>query len=234
MTAQLARAIDNVTIEGAGRGTRLNFDGSTAVISAGSQAGWCLAGFDADAGGVDVSSATQFSVNIWKDGAQQLYVNQIRLKGAVDMLLGVSAGPVLTITRQSDGAVAPIAVSGLEALGTESSFFGLDAQYLTLPDTGELTISNGLADVVSLPQGTFYTVAAESGVTDDLDALSTFAAIDGRVVCLRPKVGHTITVKHTDADNKILIVGGADVVLNPTDILWFIGDAELNRWLARG
>jgi len=52
---QLSRAIDNVTIQGCGRGTRINFDGATPVISAGGQSGWLVLDLDTDAGGVDVA-----------------------------------------------------------------------------------------------------------------------------------------------------------------------------------
>ncbi len=67
LTRQVTRDIDNVTIEGGGAATRINFNGSTPVISAGSRAGWSLINFDTDAGGVDVDSATESVANYWKE-----------------------------------------------------------------------------------------------------------------------------------------------------------------------
>ena len=64
--APLTRQIDNVMIEGAGRATRLNYNGGDAVISAGQQAGWNLIDFDTD-GGVDISSATESVANYWQN-----------------------------------------------------------------------------------------------------------------------------------------------------------------------
>lgn len=63
---QITRAIDNVSIRGAGAGTTLTLDGATAIISAGSQAGWSIENINTDAGGVDISSATESNANYWK------------------------------------------------------------------------------------------------------------------------------------------------------------------------
>ncbi len=55
LSQQIARAIDNVCIQGVGPGTRLNLDGVTPVISAGGQSAWLVLDLDTDAGGVDVA-----------------------------------------------------------------------------------------------------------------------------------------------------------------------------------
>lgn len=68
LDAQITRAIDSVAIIGSGTGTLLNLDASTAVISAGSQAGWWLCGFDTDAGGIDVASASDYLLGYWVSG----------------------------------------------------------------------------------------------------------------------------------------------------------------------
>ena len=52
LAAQIARTIDNVTIVGQGQATILNLDGSTAVITEGSQSGWSVWNLVTDAGGV--------------------------------------------------------------------------------------------------------------------------------------------------------------------------------------
>ncbi len=56
--AQIARAIDDVTIIGQGVNSRVELDGVTPVISAGGQDGWILADFDVDAGLVEIQFAT--------------------------------------------------------------------------------------------------------------------------------------------------------------------------------
>ena len=61
--AQIARAIDNVTIVGQGLNTRLELDGVTPVISAGVQDGWILADFDVDAGLVEIQFATNSTLH---------------------------------------------------------------------------------------------------------------------------------------------------------------------------
>jgi len=71
LAATPARAINNVTFEGAGLSTLLNFNGSDAVISAGSQTGWQFKNFNTDAGGVGVGSATAYHLEYWKEGVYQ-------------------------------------------------------------------------------------------------------------------------------------------------------------------
>jgi hypothetical protein len=63
LAAQLARAIDDVTIRGVGLGTRITLDGVTAVITAGTQDGWILKDFDVDAGLVDIAAATNSTLH---------------------------------------------------------------------------------------------------------------------------------------------------------------------------
>jgi len=68
LAAAVSRAIDNVTIQGYGKSTVLNLDAATAVIDAGSQAGWLFSNFSTDAGWLDYSSATNTTVdNCWND-----------------------------------------------------------------------------------------------------------------------------------------------------------------------
>ncbi len=64
---QIARAINNVTIEGCGRATTINFNGAQAVISDGGQAGWLLTNLNTDAGGVDITGANSVA-RYWQNG----------------------------------------------------------------------------------------------------------------------------------------------------------------------
>ncbi len=69
LTGSIARAIDNVTIIGAGKGTKLTLDGVTPCISAATQTGWLIADLATDGGGVDISPATQCRITeIWENG----------------------------------------------------------------------------------------------------------------------------------------------------------------------
>ncbi len=68
LSAQIARTIDDVQIEGSGAGTNLVLDGVTAIITAGSQSTWALRYVNTDAGGLDVSSATESIAKYWLNG----------------------------------------------------------------------------------------------------------------------------------------------------------------------
>lgn len=69
LTATIARAVDGATIIGAGRSTKLVFDGVSRCISAGTRNGWLIANLAVDAGGVDVSSATESRFSeVWVNG----------------------------------------------------------------------------------------------------------------------------------------------------------------------
>jgi len=69
LNATISRLVDGATIMGAGKSTKLVFDGVSPCISAGSQSGWLIANLAVDAGGVSVSSApeSRFS-EIWVNG----------------------------------------------------------------------------------------------------------------------------------------------------------------------
>lgn len=70
LSGTIARAADNITIVGAGKATKLVFDGATPCISAGVQSGWLIANLATDAGGVDTSGSTQTRVTeIWTNNA---------------------------------------------------------------------------------------------------------------------------------------------------------------------
>ena len=63
LAAQLARAIDDVTIKGVGLGTRITLDGVTPVITAGVQDGWVITDIDVDAGLVEIQFATNSTLH---------------------------------------------------------------------------------------------------------------------------------------------------------------------------
>ena len=70
LSAQITRAIDNVSIVGFGRATRLNLDGSTPIATPGTQSGWCLDEFDTDAGGVSIGSGGASVARHWQEGVR--------------------------------------------------------------------------------------------------------------------------------------------------------------------
>ncbi len=61
-TATVSRAIDNVTIEGVGLATSYSYNGSSPIFSAGSQSNWVFRDFATDAGGINVATATDWSM----------------------------------------------------------------------------------------------------------------------------------------------------------------------------
>jgi hypothetical protein len=72
-----------------------------------------------------------------------------------------------------------------------------------------ITISSGVASIASKYSG-LYLIAAESGVTDDLDDIS--GGETGEVIWIMADTGDTITVKH--ASGKILLTGDKDTELS--------------------
>jgi len=56
----VGRAINNVIIEGVGKGTYFAYDGTSAIFSAGSQSNWVFRDFRTDAGGITVTGATSW------------------------------------------------------------------------------------------------------------------------------------------------------------------------------
>ncbi len=61
-SVQVTRAIDNILIEGIGKATLINLNAVTPVFSVGTQSGWTFKDFSTDAGGLDVSTATNWSL----------------------------------------------------------------------------------------------------------------------------------------------------------------------------
>jgi len=62
------RAIPNVTIEGAGRSTLLNYNGADAVISDSGQANWIICNLALDAGGLNLTGTGSKAYNVWIGG----------------------------------------------------------------------------------------------------------------------------------------------------------------------
>ena len=96
LSSQLARAIDNVTIVGQGRSTRINLNGSTAVVTAGSQSGWYLGAFDTDAGGVAVGSGSASVVRYWKDGVRTEASSTVKANSGTATILNGNTSVVVT------------------------------------------------------------------------------------------------------------------------------------------
>ncbi len=68
LTSQLARTINNITVSGVGKSTRIALNGVTAVITAGAQTGWVFSEFDTDAG--DLIQAADTVANYWGNGTR--------------------------------------------------------------------------------------------------------------------------------------------------------------------
>jgi hypothetical protein len=125
LAKQIARAIDNVTFRGEGSITTVNFNGSTPVISAGSQNGWRLEDFNTDAGDVTITTVTIASGAITITGPGVYIVAPET--GATDnldtitdscitgdrILLRASAGSTITMRSAQDNILCPRSMTAL-------------------------------------------------------------------------------------------------------------------------
>ncbi len=68
LSATVSAEVDNVLISGRGRATRLVLDGSSPCLDAGARSGWVVRDLRTDAGGVDLSSASESAATYWRDG----------------------------------------------------------------------------------------------------------------------------------------------------------------------
>ena len=84
-----------------------------------------------------------------------------------------------------------------------------------------LTIDGGLL----AKSRRYHIVAAESGSTDDLDAIDT--GPDGQILILRAYTGHTITVK--DGTGNLSLAG--DFTLSGNSTITLIYDSTYALWL---
>ena len=82
-SSTVLRAIDNVTILGTGEGTLFNYNGAAAIFDAGVQDGWVFGDFATDAGGLDVATATNYTIrNVNLGGALTAYDTSSDMPGS--------------------------------------------------------------------------------------------------------------------------------------------------------
>jgi hypothetical protein len=76
-------------------------------------------------------------------------------------------------------------------------------------------------------------ITAESGTTDNLQSIAPTNVPNGRIICIRPASGHTITVKNGSSANYIATHTGSDVVLSSVKqymLLKFDSTASPDIW----
>ncbi len=105
LDAQISKAGDNVCIAGAGPATRLNLDGSTAVITAAAQNRWLLINFETDAGGVNIGTGSGSVARVWDNSVYTEAVSTVDL-----------TAPLSVIADPADGNAIPVTASGYCAL----------------------------------------------------------------------------------------------------------------------
>lgn len=96
---------------------------------------------------------------------------------------------------------------------------------MRLSNALEVTISSGAIDA---GRGVRI-LASEAGATDDLETIND--GTDGKLVLLRAKAGHGITVKHNVGN--IVFDGPAPqdrFLTNPTDSLFLVYNAVTSKW----
>lgn len=139
LSAQVTRAIDNVTVEGAGGGTIVNLDGSTPCFSSNGRLGWQVVNISCDGGG-SIPSAV--------------------LNGPTFMLadpVGASVAHNVFNATQSNMALFPATADNGTATATNAT---------TLTDSGKSWITNQYANfyVVAIGSATAYgTIASNTG-----------------------------------------------------------------------
>lgn len=111
----------------------------------------------------------------------------------------------------------------------------LVTQFLSFAGMEETIASGRISNSVD----SFVIALAESGTADSISSFDHSAFADP-VLFLRPKVGHTITVKHNDsgeglANYRFSLIDAADVVLSdPSHFIFFIYDYDALIWVQLG
>lgn len=214
--AAVSRAINNVTIEGMGRGTYLTRDGVNPIFDAGTQTGWVFRDFRTDAGWLDVAATTDYVVSNVMDNATDVG-KTIRTATLVVAASDASENSKAQADYICDGTADEVqintaitAASGGEVKLTEGTFYraatltmGTDDTILTGSGWGTVVTASGIDDTAIL-----------SITADDVQVKDIFFDCDIKVG------GITIqsTASHVLIENVKLIdvVGDAEVGGYPT------------------
>lgn len=180
LLSTVSRAINNVTIQGVGKATRINLDGVNPIIEAGSQSGWMLKYFDTDAGGVDISSATESLSMYWQDGVYVAEGTQVPTHGVaaapkdgatttMDWPHGLAAAPeVVLLQPQEAGSAAVVPQAGIDATNFQIVYTATAADPIAVGAAGLLD---------GLVYQTETTDANDAGA-NDVDLLPAVPAVD--------------------------------------------------------
>ncbi len=136
-TATVSAAVNNITIEGVGAKTYFSHDGATPIFSAGVQSGWVFRDFSTDAGGIDVSTATNWArINVTYSGVTYYSVpSSLQVGGA-------------NVTRS---ATYVVAASNAPTVVKAQADFLCDGTADQVQIAAALTLGN-----TQLSEGTFY------------------------------------------------------------------------------
>jgi hypothetical protein len=138
-TATVSRAIDDITIEGVGKGTYFAYNGVSAIFSAGSQDCWVFRDFSTDAGGVNIASATNCRLdNIWV--STTYYPSSVR---TATYIIAASDAPANWLAQADyvcDGTADNVEIqTAIDALPTRGGIVKLTAGTFTTASPISLT-----------------------------------------------------------------------------------------------
>lgn len=158
--ATVARAIDKVSLSGAGQSTFFQHDGVTPLFDLGVQDGWTVTDLATDGAGVDIEHCTNHVVSYWKNGVLTTYPVPPEASGLTGLTASVAELNAL------DGITADVSelnkTDGLTATAAEvSKTAGLPAAaYLKVNETISITETAGAGTYTGtfvLPAGALIT-----------------------------------------------------------------------------
>lgn len=137
-TATVARSIDNVIIEGVGATTVINYNGTTPVFSAGSQAHWVFRNLKTDAGGINITSATK-----WIEDDVTIGSTHYSFRSSGTFTPTADSVHIMSATGSSDNVLISNAIAaGYNNILLNSGTYDIDGYLYLEPNTKLLGVGN--------------------------------------------------------------------------------------------
>lgn len=151
-SATVLRAIDGVAWVGTGKGSSIVNDGVTPIFDAGTQAGWYFENLTLDAGGIDVSTATEVTYqNVWIGASYYAYWVDVTSN------FHVPTGRSTTLTVAASDSTAVAKAQADYVCSGASDDVEINAALTALPATGgKVLLLDGtfvIATTVFIPAG---------------------------------------------------------------------------------
>lgn len=213
----ISRAINNVTIQGVGRATYLARNGTDPVISAGSQSGWVFQDLAVDAGGIDIASATNWTMeNVYIGTTYYAYRTSISTTNATSWQIPTGRGVSITVASSTapnrgqadyvtDGADDQVQIQA--AMDAASAAGG-----------GRVQLSEGLFNLYRQPTvitwpgalgNGYFTLSVPSNITLEGQGSSTIL----RLANAQSDGGHTTAIITNEAQSDSLLTGNDNITI---------------------